>query len=720
MALRVNSGSLVYALDDAYIHMATAKHFALQGVWGVTSDGFTSATSSPAWTLLLVLVYAVLGVNDWSPFILNIFAATAALLLVYRAFQHQPAWLRLFVLFALLLCTPFVWLTFIGMEHLLHTLLVLALIFRLAPYLQTNASPHRFASVALHLTLAAGTTFVRYESVFVIAVLCAALVWRGRWRLALLVAFAAALPIVVYGIISLSHGWNFLPNSVLIKSEGAFYVEGDAFNYWLYSVFANLTRYPHLLMLVFIASGLLFLPNIQRPLLIVFILTTLLHVRFAGAGTHYRYEAYLVALGITVLSAEYRVLNTELKRAFSITSCSALSVSRWFKLLSFAALSLYAVLPLFRRALVTLQEVVPATQNIYQQQYQMAMFLREYYPNSTVVLNDIGTVSYYADIHLIDVIGLANIDVARARQTVTYTPERVAQITADADIAVVYDSWLRHNTPLTWQPVGSWQLVMNNIVLGGTTVTFYAADPAARDSLTANLLQYSSRLPANVTQGGDYTALLDLHAALDVLPADRAYIVNESLFGVLSALPGRDETDQAPAVAIVDPYYGAWEHAGYSLYAAPTVDFRNASSQLQIYLRQPETLSEIAAFGDDLRLRAWRLRKDDDGDDTSVSSCERVIIESWWQAARPITLDYSITLSLFGDAAGIVFSDRAPPIVTTQWQPQTLYADVRALHIPCEMPRNTYPLALGLHSADGQFLPVGAESFYVLTTLTVR
>jgi hypothetical protein len=48
-----NQGHVVYALDDAYIHMAIAKNFAQHGVWGITQYGFTSSSSSLLYTLLL-------------------------------------------------------------------------------------------------------------------------------------------------------------------------------------------------------------------------------------------------------------------------------------------------------------------------------------------------------------------------------------------------------------------------------------------------------------------------------------------------------------------------------------------------------------------------------------------------------------------------------------------------------------------------------------------
>jgi len=62
-----NQSHLVYALDDAYIHMAIAKNLTLHGVFGVTRYHFSSSTSSPLWTLLLAACFKVLGVRDQHP-----------------------------------------------------------------------------------------------------------------------------------------------------------------------------------------------------------------------------------------------------------------------------------------------------------------------------------------------------------------------------------------------------------------------------------------------------------------------------------------------------------------------------------------------------------------------------------------------------------------------------------------------------------------------------
>jgi len=67
VSISQNQGHLVYALDDPYIGMATARNFAQYGVWGATRYGFTSCSSPPLWTLLLSLTSYLAGEHPVVP-----------------------------------------------------------------------------------------------------------------------------------------------------------------------------------------------------------------------------------------------------------------------------------------------------------------------------------------------------------------------------------------------------------------------------------------------------------------------------------------------------------------------------------------------------------------------------------------------------------------------------------------------------------------------------
>ncbi|MBV8810072.1 MAG: hypothetical protein JO033_15475, partial [Acidobacteriaceae bacterium] len=118
------TGTFVYALDDAYIHMALAKNLAAHGIFGLTQEGFTACSSSPLWVFLISAFYASAGVQTWAPLVLNILFG---LVLAYVACEIllRSGASRLTVILtvtALYLFVPLPVLPTSGMEHGLHVL----------------------------------------------------------------------------------------------------------------------------------------------------------------------------------------------------------------------------------------------------------------------------------------------------------------------------------------------------------------------------------------------------------------------------------------------------------------------------------------------------------------------------------------------------------------------------------------------------------------------
>ena len=132
-SLKLNQGHMVYALDDAYIHMAIAKNFARHGVWGVTPYQFTSTSSSPLWTFLLSAVFFVFGVNNITPLVFNVLFATVLVfalgwVLESLASLRFPGLYVLGVLLSVIFFSPIPSLVFTGLEHILQTLVTLLLV----------------------------------------------------------------------------------------------------------------------------------------------------------------------------------------------------------------------------------------------------------------------------------------------------------------------------------------------------------------------------------------------------------------------------------------------------------------------------------------------------------------------------------------------------------------------------------------------------------------
>jgi hypothetical protein len=140
----------------------------------------------------------------------------------------------------------------------------------------------------------------------------------------------------------------------------------------------------------------------------------------------------------------------------------------------------------------------------------MAQFLNRYYPAGPVAVNDIGAVSYYNDFPLLDLYGLASMDVARAKLAGTYDTADIERFTraSGAPIVIVYDYWFDRygGLPAGWVKVGEWHFT-DCFVCGGDTVSFYATSAAQASTLRAQLDAYREALPARVnyqriTDGG--------------------------------------------------------------------------------------------------------------------------------------------------------------------------------------------------------------------------
>ena len=505
-ALARTGGHLVYALDDPYIHMAIAKHMALHGVWGVTPFEFGSSTSSPLWTALLALAYRIVGVRDAVPLVLNLVLASACLPLIdARLRARVPGPARFVTLVAVVVLTPLPVIVFCGMEHPLHALATVGFAFAAVARLAApRGQPASGASPGL-LALAALLPLIRYEGLFVVLVVAALFAARGRPRDGAGLLLAAVIPVALYGGYAVGHGWFPIPNSVLVKGapEGLAELLGRAPR--------NLMK-SRALAGVMAVAGLLWLGAAlrrrdpwrpDRVLLTLFLATALLHVQFADVGWFYRYDAYLMVLGLTAIA--WRLFPGEEAEA---GSASAAARARGLVALRVGVVLLAAVLA-WRRT-VAFEQTPIASQNIYQQPYQMASFLARAYPGQAVAVNDISLVNYVADLHCCDLMGLATMPIARLRLVTRHRRaddvDRVVR-ESGARIAIAYESWFGNQyitedrIPERWgAPVARWA-IRDNVACGGDTVSFFAFDPAARETLAARLQAFAPRLPHGVRSG---------------------------------------------------------------------------------------------------------------------------------------------------------------------------------------------------------------------------
>ncbi len=510
-SLRLNNGKFAYILDDTYIHMAIAKNTAVNGVWGMTPHGFTSSTSSPLWTLLIAAGFYISGLNEFIPLVLSLISGTLMILagyLVIKQFCHSDKSVFIILLLAIFV-TPMPALTIMGMEHLLHSLLTLLFItFSVKQPVNDNSANHNYSL----FLIAPFLTMARYEGMFLVLAVCGFFIYKRKLAESFYLFSAGVFPIVAYGLWSVANGWFFFPNSVLLKASLP-----DALRLVLIKMsgigLETLIKVfrPFLLLVLAVACSILFKrmekkefsPEIIQAGIILFI-TLLLHVTFASTGWFYRYEAYLVFVGILLCGIFWlqlpKLAPLNLKQSMLLKPLLVVVLLIIIVVLGIRSIRSYIATP-------------RATQNIFQQQYQMGLFLKKFYANKQVALNDIGAPCFLSDIKLLDLVGLGSMETAKQIILRSYNREKIKALAIQKDvaIAVIYRKWLEipeiGGVPSDWKLAGQWT-IQNNIVAAHDTVHFFAVNKEETENLMKNLAAFSPNLPEGVIQAGPYLKLL--------------------------------------------------------------------------------------------------------------------------------------------------------------------------------------------------------------------
>jgi hypothetical protein len=512
---KTDDGELIYVIDDPYIHLAISKNIAERGNFGVNRDEFAAASSSPLWSIMLGGGIAIFGDNANLPLYFSFLFAFLSLILFFiilRLNDFTPGGI-----FAALLLfiygVPLPAVIFGGMEHSLQILLTLAFVYFAAQKIDAtncrNKLLCRIGDVSLP-AMAFLMTAARYECAFVIFIAGLLFIIRQRRLYGLVLWFLGALPVVLFGLYSISSGWHFFPNSVLLKgnvsvTSGAI----EVLHSILYIAYSRIAENPHIFA-VLAASVYYFIKRINSHrfwehktiMLLLVWAPMLLHLQFAGIGWFYRYEAYLIASGILTLCL---VINEESAR---IKEFLFRGKSPAMKLLSLLFIIL-VIAPFAHRGIESSMRIPNASKNIHDQHYQIAKFLDKYYAKETVALNDIGYVSYHADVDVLDLWGIANLRTLHAKRQGEFDTGKIEKLLEkeNVSVAVVYENWFHGHAsmPDGWKKAGEWK-IRNNTAVAEDEVAFFAKKGIYFDNLVERLREFSAELPADVAQRGFFVA----------------------------------------------------------------------------------------------------------------------------------------------------------------------------------------------------------------------
>jgi hypothetical protein len=370
------------------------------------------------------------------------------------------------------------------------------------------------------------STSIRYEGIFIVFLLLLISIIKKDYKLAFGLLISASIPIIIYGVFSTINGSYFFPNSVLIKSTRPKMNIYSLIMYpmsWIIKLYQN----PHLLS-IFVLLLINLLINFKNKIKIfnkanyeiLFVLSLLIiHLTFARTGWVYRYEAYCVALGMIVLIRNINNptqtlptregLKTDLTlnpsphieglENSSVLKPSLLAGRVWVGFYLCIIFLLIASIPLIQRTYMSFSETQLMSQNIYQQQFQMARFLNLYYNDSKVVLNDIGACTYYTNIHLLDLNSLGSIETLKMRIKNKFDKEHIFKFANDRnfEIAILYKDSYKNYIPDEWIETAK-MTIPNNIGCAFDNVVFYAVKSNAHKNLKENLARFKSKLPKSV------------------------------------------------------------------------------------------------------------------------------------------------------------------------------------------------------------------------------
>ena len=496
----------IYSLDDVYIHLALARNFAEHGVWSVNGSGFDSSSSSILYTLILSGLIKILGDWEYYPLVLNIIFGYLTVYAVHRYFRtfFGSAVLQ----WSLILLLPFTLLHFsvlIGMEHTLHMCLMVIAVYFIHKNTFEDFKGKTFAGL---LAITFFISMVRFESMFFTVSLAFGVLLRHKFQQSVLILIAGSVPVIVFGIISIQNGGFFFPNSVLIKgsypSENG--IPGSAWHIFEKGLLLNKQFYkylffPFIILLFHLLKkykGKTIGKMLRNETLIITVVSVgLLQSLFAVLNM--RYENYVL---ISVLLLIIPIASSYLEGFnFRMVKCSFYKVAMFVGIGGFVAISAY-------RFIYHHPVLKVAPKNISEQQIEMSRFLKEFYGHQKIVANDIGAISYFSKVELLDIVGLGSTEVASMHmKTRNLGPEAYNRLNGKFmaeycavnkyKIAVIYTDWFPGGIPAEWTLVGSWT-IQDNRVAARERVDFYALNKKEITTLVNNLKSFN--LNPNVKQ----------------------------------------------------------------------------------------------------------------------------------------------------------------------------------------------------------------------------
>ncbi len=508
VALRHNIG---FPLDDSWIHQEIARNLVEHHSFGFTPGVTSSGSSSTLWTLILSLNYLFFPTHSpvFFPLILNCILITTSGLLLWRmaVLDRLPLLESLALAILPALSGNYIWLAFIGMEHVLFvTFSLTAILLWYRPHRPGQASidahPHRSALLAGLALGALGMT--RPEGLALSVLLFALYRWCGRTRLDVLrAAVVAVLFLIPSFLINLKTSGALLPMTVrgrrfLFSNTDKLHVGRSTVRGLTMETYAKVVQHnffntTHRWALIGVALafyGCFVLLRRFPNRTAILVLWAILHYAsycftLPATGHGGRYQPFVLVLFPSLITIALFHLIELIAQAARIRRRRTVLVAHD---LTLAAVGLLTALTLPRWE-VALRDSIYNINNCH---IKMADYLNANYPPGTKVgVFDIGAIGYFSHIDLVDLGGLVD------RNYLPYLVSgRVPQYLEERDVHYIV---LAHNGPEgKYDGTGRSRALRRATSLPPQPQTPPAGDPHRRHRLPHLVLKlrlHAARLP---------------------------------------------------------------------------------------------------------------------------------------------------------------------------------------------------------------------------------
>lgn len=482
----LNNGHFIYTLDDPYIHLALAENIRNLH-YGVNPGEFSSPSSSILWPFIIApfssLEYFPLLVNIVAA-ILTIFTFTQILNVACNITDRRiKAILVSTLLILLMLGTNVIGLIFTGMEHSLQQLVVVAIVWGLIVEVERNkVEPWLLVAIVV-------APLIRYENLAISLAALAYLFAQKYYKESISASLLLALFTGGFSIFLTLLGLELLPTSVLAKSFVA--ASSGSMTSIIKGMRTSLENPRGVLLCVGLLGHLGYLcfarqSNKKRQLAAVTIIAIVMHLVAGKYGWYNRYEIYiwsfLLLMSIYLASDQITKLVAENNSKTPLVKLIAVPV----------VFVLLTCLPYIEG----LASLPIASNNIYEQQYQMHRFVVDYY-KKPVAVNDIGYVSYKNSNYVLDLYGLASVEALnyrKSRRDFGWMNELAKE--KKVELVMAYAQWFK--APNNWIKVGELYLGKEKISADSNKVVFFALSNDSYEEVVLKLSDFLPTLPDGV------------------------------------------------------------------------------------------------------------------------------------------------------------------------------------------------------------------------------